>query len=502
MIPGAERIANLDKAWAETHRGAQLRAVRRAAEQLRERLAGGPRCIAVRTLPLTTLAYPTRYAFWAAAFTPAPFVMMTHRCVLVQFFQKGELKNLLFNPTDIDGARATPFFARMIEQLGQRLSDLVAKRFEPLEGQLARHGIAPEDIDYVAFDHFHTQDLAGCSARPTARGRPRFPNAKLLAPKNEWEDWDDLHPFQRAWFVRDGKLGVRTENILLTEGDVALGDGVMLLRTPGHTSGNQTLFLATESGVWGISENGTCADNWSPLESRIRGLAFHVQEAGPRHRPQREHAGARRGAVHVDAPRAHDRQSRAPRAGLRPDVPLERGDAEPSRARSVPDHPPSRDHARRDRPSRGPHRKVAGHHRAGHRVSARETMPASTTTKDENAAKPSADDVRASWGFPRFAKDFPRHPELDALVAAFTRGDYAAVREGAPKLAAESDDEDVKRAARTLRERIEPDPTSKTIFLITAALLVFLTAWWVTHDGPEGSAPPPAKVVPKVEHVD
>ncbi|MBX3219651.1 MAG: hypothetical protein KF795_03960 [Labilithrix sp.] len=274
MTSGAERIADLDRAWAEPHHGAQLRAVRRAGERLRERLAGGPRCIAVRTLPLTTLVYPTRYAFWAAAFAPAPFVTMTHRCVLVQFFQRGELKNLLFNPTDVDGARATPFFARMIEQLGERVADLVAKRFDPLEDQLARHGLTPEDIDFVAFDHFHTQDLRGLLGTADGARRPRFPNAKLLAPKNEWEDWDDLHPFQRAWFVRDGKLGVRTDDVVLTDGDLALGDGVMLLRTPGHTSGNQTLFLATESGVWGISENGTCADNWSPLESRIRGLAF------------------------------------------------------------------------------------------------------------------------------------------------------------------------------------------------------------------------------------
>lgn len=272
MIPGAERLIDLDKAWAERHHGTQLRAVRRGAEQLREKLAGGPHCISVRTLPLTTLAYPTRYAFWAAAFTPAPFVTLTHRCVLVQFFQQGEPKHLLFNQTDVDGARATPFFARMIEQLGRRLSDVVAKRFEPLEQQLARHGLTPEDIDYVAFDHFHTQDLRGLLG--TNERPARFPNAKLLAPKLEWEDWDDLHPFQRAWFVRDGKLGVRTENVVLTDGDLSLGDGVMLLRTPGHTSGNQTLFLATDSGVWGISENGTCADNWSPLDSRIRGLAF------------------------------------------------------------------------------------------------------------------------------------------------------------------------------------------------------------------------------------
>ncbi len=95
----------------------------------------------------------------------------------------------------------------------------------------------------------------------------------------------------------------------------------------------------------------------------------------------------------------------------------------------------------------------------------------------------------ASWGFPRFAKDFPRDPELDALVAAYARGDYATVREGAPKLASRTSDDAIKRAAQTLRERIEPDPTSKALFFIAAALLVVLTAWWVTHDGPDGNAP-------------
>jgi glyoxylase-like metal-dependent hydrolase (beta-lactamase superfamily II) len=272
MISGLERIPDLDKAWTEPHHGAQLRAVRRAAEGLRERFASGPRCVAVRTMPLTTIAYPTRYAFWAAAIAPVPFVTMTHRCVLVQFLRHGKIENLLFNPTDIDGARATPFFARLIESLGTRLSDLVARRFDPLEAQLAKIGLVPEDIDWVAFDHFHTQDLRKLLG--THEHLSRFPNAKLLASKREWEDWDDLHPFQKAWFVRDGKLGVKEDNLVLTDGDFMLGDGVMLVRTPGHTSGNQTLFVNTDSGVWGISENGTCADNWSPLESRIKGLAF------------------------------------------------------------------------------------------------------------------------------------------------------------------------------------------------------------------------------------
>ncbi|MBS2013023.1 MAG: hypothetical protein JST00_09060 [Deltaproteobacteria bacterium] len=271
---GLERILDLDDAWSVPRHGAQLRALRRAAEKLRDRFASGPRCVSVRTLPISTLAYPTRYAFWASAFAPAPFVMMTHRCALVQFLDKGKLKNLLFNPTDIEGAKATPFFARMIETIGPKLTQMVAGTFDPLETQLARLGVRPDDIDYVAFDHFHTQDLRDLLGTEDGAHHARFPHAKLLAPRAEWDDWDDLHPFQKAWFVRDGKLGVRTENVVLTDGNFMLGDGVMLLRTPGHTSGNQTLFVNTDSGVWGISENGTCADNWSPLDSRIKGLAF------------------------------------------------------------------------------------------------------------------------------------------------------------------------------------------------------------------------------------
>lgn len=274
MTAGLERITDLDAAWRTAQHGPQLRAVRQSAERLRDRFASGPRCISVRTLPLSTLAYPTRYAFWAAAIAPAPFVIMTHRCALVQFQRDGQLQNLLFNPTDVEAAKATPFFARFIETFGARMSALAAGKFDSLESQLARLGVMPEDIDYVAFDHFHTQDLRSLLGTSDGSRAPRFPNAKLLAPKLEWEDWDDLHPFQKAWFVRDGKLGVRMENVVLTDGDLALGDGVMLLRTPGHTTGNQTLFMNTEEGVWGISENGTCADNWSPLESRIKGLAY------------------------------------------------------------------------------------------------------------------------------------------------------------------------------------------------------------------------------------
>ncbi len=129
-------------------------------------------------------------------------------------------------------------------------------------------------------------------------------------------------------------------------------------------------------------------------------------------------------------------------------------------------------------------------------------MTESETKKSASEAPATRSNASTSWGFPRFAKDFPHTPELDALVEAFSRGDYATVRAGAPKLAASTSDEAVKRAAELLRKRIEPDPMSKTLFLIAAALLVFLTAWWVAHDGPEAHGNSSPKVTPKVEHID
>jgi hypothetical protein len=280
MVPGVETIHDLDLPWAEPRLGPQLRAIRRAAETLRARFSRGPRCVAIRTFPLATFPYPTRHAFAGAASSAAPFCLLTHRAVFVQFLQQGQLKNLLFGPTDLERARATPYFARLLGQLAKAPAALVelatTKPFPPLEAQLAGEGIAASDIDYVAFPHFQGQDL-----RRTVRGTAgaRFPQATLLAPRCEW-------------FVRDGKAGLFPDAISLTDADLALGDGVLLLRTPGVTSGTQTLVLQTSTGIWAVSANGCAADDWSPLESRIRGVAAtcrqrNVDVVGNIHSPER-----------------------------------------------------------------------------------------------------------------------------------------------------------------------------------------------------------------------
>src|SRR5258708_2302356 len=178
--PGTAAVRELDAAWAVGSAGPRLRAVRVAAQRVRDRFAAGPRAVAVRTLPNVVSPYPTKYAFFGAALSPAPYVLFTHRCLLVQFLQAGELKTLLFNPTDVAGARSAPYFERLARRVPTRLQRAIAHEFEPLVDQLARIGVRAEDVDYVAYDHLHVQDLRPILGTDDGRLAPRFPNATLL----------------------------------------------------------------------------------------------------------------------------------------------------------------------------------------------------------------------------------------------------------------------------------------------------------------------------------
>ena len=90
---------------------------------------------------------------------------------------------------------------------------------------------------------------------------------------------------------------------------------------------------------------------------------------------------------------------------------------------------------------------------------------------------------------PSFAAESPASPELDALVDAFARGDYAHVRAEGPKLESTSADEAVRAAARTLVERTQPDPLAVKLLLLTGALLVVLAGWWIVHGKAPAGAP-------------
>jgi hypothetical protein len=82
---------------------------------------------------------------------------------------------------------------------------------------------------------------------------------------------------------------------------------------------------------------------------------------------------------------------------------------------------------------------------------------------------------------PRFARNWPKHPELDRLLAAFEAGNFGLVREEAPALIRTTDDKDIKAKAMELRRRIEPTPTAMYLWALGVALVVFLYGYFLQH---------------------
>jgi hypothetical protein len=78
---------------------------------------------------------------------------------------------------------------------------------------------------------------------------------------------------------------------------------------------------------------------------------------------------------------------------------------------------------------------------------------------------------------PAFLLRFPRDPELDALIAAFERGDFAQIRRDAEQLARSTPDNAVRDAARELRRRIDPDPLLVLLLMLALSVFVFVVAW-------------------------
>src|SRR5690606_6590156 len=106
--------------------------------------------------------YPTKYGLRDACTVPTPYIHICNRLFVVQFSTSEGIKTLLAEPLDRLGNAETPFFKRLARRLGGP-DGWVPRRLWPaldtVEDALARLGIRPEDVDYITYDHLHTQDL-------------------------------------------------------------------------------------------------------------------------------------------------------------------------------------------------------------------------------------------------------------------------------------------------------------------------------------------------------
>lgn len=281
------RLHELDDVWRAPSAGERLTQARSLAPRFRERLFASGRVVAVRTFDNSALPYPTTFAFAGAALSPVPYVVMTNRVNVVQFEDDDrKLRTLLFNPTDVERSARTPFFADLRARMGESISTklMAALRKPTIVERLASIGVGPEQVDYIAFDHLHTQDVRALLGTTPSRDeealRPLFPKAKLLVWRPELDIFRGVHPLQRPWYIAECVRHVSADRFVVCDGDVLLGKGVALVRTPGHTVGNWSLAINTDNGVWTVSENGVSADSYSPEVSSIPGLRRHARRTG------------------------------------------------------------------------------------------------------------------------------------------------------------------------------------------------------------------------------
>lgn len=276
----------------------RLEEVRKRSRAFRDELMAESPVLFYKTCELVRVPYPVRFAF-ANVYTQlpvtTPVLHIVNRLYVVQFASSDGVKTLLFSPSDVLANAETRYFkrlgagrlAKMEGKVGEMSPEgliktaaqkLVAPQGPTVVEWLAKLGLTPADVDYLSYDHLHTQDLRNWLG--AERRQAVFPNARLLIMREEWESAQGLIPSQADWYCPNGTRGLDPSKVVILDGDVKLGAGLALIRTPGHTRGNHSLVARTPEGVMVSSENGVGVDNYAPQHSRINAVRRYAQNLG------------------------------------------------------------------------------------------------------------------------------------------------------------------------------------------------------------------------------
>jgi hypothetical protein len=279
---GLRTIADFDGARDAAVPQDRLRQLRRCGQQFRERMLAAPPVRYARSFDLLRVPYPAWYAFtgvYSQQLLKPHMVHLLARVVLIQYDDfEGRLRHLLFTPADYETGSETPYFKRLAAQTPSFLHGTIAPMYSTVPQALQSIGVAPERIDFISYDHLHTQNLRRWLGNAMSRGM--FPNARLLAHRQEVASMQGLLPTQADWYCPQGLDGVPAGRIVTFDGSVQLGPGVALVHTPGHTEGNHSLVYRADDGLRVSSENGVSSDSWAPERSRHNGIRRYAKATG------------------------------------------------------------------------------------------------------------------------------------------------------------------------------------------------------------------------------
>jgi glyoxylase-like metal-dependent hydrolase (beta-lactamase superfamily II) len=134
----------------------------------------------------------------------------------------------------------------------------------PLIAGLATEGLTPSDIHYVVLTHLHFDH---------AQNLDLFPDACVVVQRDELFHAIDPTPTQRIYYFRETVADLlarkRPKQLRLVDGDTEFLDGIVLLKSPGHTPAMQVAIVTTAKGkVALVSDLGDHYRYWFPDDPR------------------------------------------------------------------------------------------------------------------------------------------------------------------------------------------------------------------------------------------
>jgi glyoxylase-like metal-dependent hydrolase (beta-lactamase superfamily II) len=156
---------------------------------------------------------------------------------------------LAMRPLIVRGVRTMIIDAGLGDKEDAKFRDIYGvDRATHLDRSLAEAGLSPEDIDLVLATHLHFDHAGGFTMRDSSgRIRPRFPRARYVVRRGEWDDAMHPHERNRASYRQDNYAPLVDAGVLdLVDDDQSIMPGVRVQRTGGHTMHHQMVLI--ESG--------------------------------------------------------------------------------------------------------------------------------------------------------------------------------------------------------------------------------------------------------------
>ena len=155
--------------------------------------------------------------------------------------------SLAMRPLLVRGERTMIVDAGVGDKMDAKNAGIYAiDRREDLDATMARAGIAASGIDVVLASHLHFDHAGGFTRRDEAGGvRPRFPNARYVIRRGEWEDATHPHERNRASYLPSDFVPLAETGVvdfIDADGPVVM-PGVRVQRTGGHTRHHQIIYL-------------------------------------------------------------------------------------------------------------------------------------------------------------------------------------------------------------------------------------------------------------------